>query len=101
MTTTIRKANDLIRNYQGYGKEDKDFTAMLHELYNAVLSLLNGEVEYNSDMTSKHYFYKVVEDKTDDETGEWYEGRTVGYLSAYKCFVRGLDEPYEILAYVS
>jgi hypothetical protein len=97
---TAKRANALITGYNGYGKTDDDFTAMIHSLNAGGLSLMDGEVEYSPDMTNKHYFYRLAEDRYDNN-GDWYEGKTVGWLSAYKCFVRGIDNLYEILAYVS
>jgi hypothetical protein len=97
---TKNKANKLIQDFNGYNKTDGDFINMIHTLYNEGLSLLDGKVEYSNDMSNKHYFYKVVEDKY-DEKDDWLEGKTIGYLSAYKCFVRGIDNNYEILAYIS
>jgi hypothetical protein len=97
---TLREIKKLVYGFNGFGKNDNDFTAMMRTITDNGMSLMDGEVEYNGDMTNKHYFFRVVEDKY-DENGDWYDGKTVGYLSAYKCFNRGPDNPYEILAYIS
>lgn len=97
---TIRKLNNMIYGFNGYEKEDNDFTAMIHTLHNAGMMLMDGEIEYNSDMTNKHYKYRLAETII-DEYDQVVDGKTIGYLSAYKCFVNGIEKPYEILAYVS
>jgi hypothetical protein len=48
--------------------------------------------------------YRVITMKAveyEDGYTQWEEAKTIGYLSAYKCFVRGLDNPFEILAYIA
>ena len=98
--TLIKRLNRLIADFNGYGKEDRDFTAMVNVLYNNGYSLFDGKIKYTNDMTAKHYKYRIVKDSVDGN-GDYCEGKTVGYLTAYKSFVRGIDNPYEILAYVS
>lgn len=92
--------NKLLSEFSGYGKTDNDFVAMFRKLYAMGLSLLDGDVDYNGDMTTKHYKYRVVTGST-DENGDWYEEKTLGWLVADKCFINGIDKPYEILAYLS
>lgn len=97
---TIRKANILIQPYQGYGKTESDFVAMIHSLSNAGLLLMDGDINYNNDMTNKHYVFRLSI-STIDEYDQVVEGKTVGYLTAYKCWARRNDDRFEILAYIS
>ena len=97
---TRRQVNNLIYEYNGYNKTDDDFVKMIRTFYDNSFQLLDGQIEYTPDMTSKRYSYRVAELKF-DENEDVIEGKTIGYLSAVKYFLRGLDNPFEILAYVS
>ena len=97
---TRRKINNLIYHHNGHGKTDADFNAIIQTFYANGLQLLEGNIEYSPDMTNKRYSYRVAELKY-DEYEDVCEGKTIGYLSAVKYFLSGLDKPYEILAYVS
>jgi len=96
--TNIRKQlNKAIDVFNGYNKEDYHFTAMMKTIYGygSGMALVDGKVDYTDDMSRKEYHYRVVENFEEEDE------RTVGYLSATKYFLRGLDNPYEILVYVS
>ena len=99
---TIKQLNRLVNKYNGYNKTDRDFKSMIDVFAQYGLMLLNGNIEYSDDMTSKRYNYRIVEEVYNEEFNQVDEGKTVGYLTAMKCWrTDDLEQPFEILAYVS
>lgn len=97
---TKRSLNKQLTNFNGYGKTDTNFKEMLKVLYDQGLVLSEGKIEYSDGMASKSYNYKISSGET-SEDGDWVETKVIGYLSATKYFINGLDNPYEILVYMS
>jgi DNA-binding winged helix-turn-helix (wHTH) protein len=94
--TNIRKGiNKAIDVFNGHGKEDYHYNALIQTIYGRGFALVDGSAEYNNEMTQKRHNYRVVENYEEENE------RTVGYLSVTKYFLNGVDNPYEILAYVS
>lgn len=99
---TIKQLNRLIDKYNGYNKTDNDFRNLfsLFGLYK--LMLLDGEINYSPDMTSKRYNYRIAEEVYNEEFDQIDEGKTIGYLTVVQCWrTNDLEQPFEILAYVS
>lgn len=99
---TIKQLNRLVDKYNGYNKTDNDFRNLfsLFGLYK--LMLLDGEINYSPDMTSKRYNYRIVEEVYNEEFDQIDEGKTIGYLTAVQSWrTDDLEQPFEILAYVS
>lgn len=99
---TVKQLNRLVCKYTGANKTDDDFREMIEIFFQYHLALLDGDIEYSPDMTSKRYSYRIAEEVYNEEFDQVDEGKTVGYLTAVKCWRAGdLEQPYEILAYVS
>ena len=99
---TINRLNKFVSKYNGYGKTDIDFKNMFDVFTQYGLMLLDGNIEYSDDMTSKRYNYRIVEEVYNEEFDQIEEGKTVGYLTAMKCWrTDDLEQPFEILVYVS
>jgi len=96
---TKRQLSALLAESSGYGKTDADFTALMQKIQEDC-SLFDGDINYNTEMTSKRYFFRVTLDAV-DKYGDWCEGETIAHIVVYKCFTRGLDDPYEIMGYVT
>lgn len=95
---TIRQLNNLVSKYCGRHKTDDDFTALITLFSQYKLMLVDGDIRYSPDMTSKRYNYRIEEEACDKDLNH----KTVGYFTAMKCWnTTDLEEPYEILAYVS
>lgn len=99
---TIRQLNNLVSKYCGRHKTDNDFTALVTLFSQYKLMLVDGDIRYSPDMTSKRYNYRIVEEVYNEEFDQIEEGKTVGYFTAMKCWnTTDLEEPFEVLAYVS
>jgi hypothetical protein len=97
---TVRQANRIVAEYNGFNKTDDDFTAMLNALYRRGLWLADGTEEYYEGMTRKIYTFRVAKTRVGKD-GEPYGGKSIGTLIAYKCWrTRNPDAPFEILAYI-
>lgn len=99
---TARQLNKLVCKYNGFGKTDKDFKDLFELFEQYGLMLLDGDIKYSPDMTSKKYTYRIANEVYNEEFNQVEEGKTVGYFTALKCWrTNDLEQPYEILSYVS